>query len=844
MSTIKSGLIKILIASIFITPFSLEKVQAVEGIVISSDADKKLSTIMNIDNPVSNSTVSVGKSITINGWALNESGIKEVKIYLDNLYLGNATMGISRPDVKKVYPEYMKADKSGFEYTINNSSLSEGAKTIKVQAIGIDGTSQQYSIKVNVSKLSSKMNIDDPISNNTINGNIKVRGWALNSSGIKEVKIYVNNSYVGSAALGKSRPDVKNAFPSYTDGDRSGYEYTIDTSSMAVGSKTIKVQAIGNDGSTQESASIVKFDKLASYMWIDGPSANSTIKGNVNVRGWALNSSGIKEVKIYVNNSYVGSAVIGKSRPDVKNAFPAYTYGDKSGYEYTIDASSISSGIKTLKVQAIGNDGTIQESNVNVNIAKLNPIMNIDDPVANSEVKDNIKVRGWALNSSGIKEVKLYVDNTYIGNASIGVSRPDVGRAYPEYINGDKSGYEFNMNTLPIAAGMRELKVEAIGNDGSSKTYSLKVNIVKLSPMTHIDEPSVNNIVNGKVKVRGWALNASGIKEIKLYVDNNYVGSATSGLSRSDVGKVYPQYINANISGYEYTVDTSSINQGTKTIKVQAIGNDGSQNEVTIKVSIVNSITTYVTYPNTFNSYLDIQIEKKPLIQDKYTLLWRYATRDEIAYYMNPANFINDPAGKYMFLKLSYSDGIQASQLNNVLKGKGVLEGKGDAFIEAGKRANVNPIYLVAHALLETGNGTSTLARGAIKVDKLHEEFGNVKSSLKSVESKTIYNMYGIGALDSDADLWGSEKAYAEGWFTVEDAIIGGAKWIGNGYINSITYNQNTLYKMRWDFTTSSMWHQYATDVGWAYKQTVRIKNIIDAMDNPLIHLEIPTFNK
>ena len=735
MSTIKSGLIKILIASIFITPFSLEKVQAVEGTIIASDAAKKLSTIMNIDNPVNNSTVSVGKSIIINGWALNESGIKEVKIYLDNLYLGNATTGISRTDVKKVYPEYMEADKSGFEYTINNSSLPEGAKTIKVHAIGKDGTSQQYSIKVNVSKLSSKMNIDDPISNSTTNGNIKVRGWALNSSGVKEVKIYVNNSYVGSAAIGKSRTDVKNAFPAYIDGDKSGYEYTIDTSSMSVGSKTIKVQAIGNDGSTQESTSIVRLDKLASYMWIDGPSANSTVKGTVNVRGWALNSSGIKEVKIYVNNSYIGSAAIGKSRPDVKNAFPAYTDGDKSGYEYTIDTSSVSSGIKTLKVQAIGNDGTIQESNVNVNIAKLNPIMNIDDPVANIEVKDNIKVRGWALNASGIKEVKLYVDNTYIGNASIGASRVDVGRAYPEYIN-------------------------------------------------------------------------------------------------------------ANISGYEYTIDTSGINQGTKTIKVQAIGNDGSQNEVTIKVNIVHSTTTYVTYPNSFNSYIDVQIEKKPLIQDKYTLLWRYATRDEIAYYMNPANFINDPAGKYMFLKLSYSDGIQASQLNNVLKGKGVLEGKGDAFIEAGKRANVNPIYLVAHALLETGNGTSTLARGAIKVDKLHEEFGNVKSSLKSVESKTIYNMYGIGALDSDADLWGSEKAYAEGWFTVEDAIIGGAKWIGNGYINSATYNQNTLYKMRWDFTTSSMWHQYATDVGWAYKQTVRIKNIIDVMDNPVIHLEIPTFNK
>ncbi|QLY79091.1 Ig-like domain-containing protein [Clostridium intestinale] len=802
----------------------------------------KLAPMMNVDAPAVNS-VEKG-NIKVVGWALNASGVKEVKVYVDNTYIGNATIGNSRLDVGQAFPGYVNGDKSGYEYTINTANIAGGVKNIKVQAIGNDGSVQERNVSVNVSKLAPMMNVDAPAVNSVEKGNIKVVGWALNASGVKEVKVYVDNTYIGNATIGNSRLDVGQAFPGYVNGDKSGYEYTINTANIAGGVKNIKVQAIGNDGSVQERNVSVNVSKLVPMMNVDSPAVNSVEKGNIKVVGWALNASGVKEVKVYVDNTYIGNATIGSSRLDVGQAFPGYVNGDKSGYEYTINTTTIASGVKNIKVQAIGNDGSVQERNVSVNVSKLAPIMNVDAPAVNSVEKGNIKVVGWALNASGVKEVKVYVDNTYIGNATIGSSRLDVGQAFPGYVNGDKSGYEYTINTTTIASGVKNIKVQAIGNDGSVQERNISINITKPKPITNIDVPIINSTVNEELQVKGWALNASGIKEIKLYVDNSYIGSASIGISRADVGMVYPEYINASISGYEYIIDTSAMIQGTKVVKIQAIGYDGSQDEVITKINVMHSTTTYISYPNTFNSYIDIQMEKKPLIQDKYTLLWRYATRDEVAYYMNPTSFVNDPIGKYMFLKLNYSDGIQPYQLNNILKGKGVLEGKGEAFIEAGKRANVNPIYLVAHALLETGNGTSNLARGAIKIDKIHVEFGNENSEVKNVEAKAIYNMYGIGALDKGADLWGSEKAYSEGWFTVEDAIIGGAKWIGNGYINSSTYNQNTLYKMRWDFSNSTMWHQYATDVAWAYKQTARIKAIIDAMDDPVIHFEIPIFYK
>ncbi|GAF19989.1 bifunctional autolysin Atl [Bacillus sp. JCM 19046] len=114
-----------------------------------------------------------------------------------------------------------------------------------------------------------------------------------------------------------------------------------------------------------------------------------------------------------------------------------------------------------------------------------------------------------------------------------------------------------------------------------------------------------------------------------------------------------------------------------------------------------------------------------------YQLFWVNAKKEDIEYYMNPANFVNNERQKFQFLDLTKSSGVTASILNNYLAGRGTLSNQGQAFIDAGRIHGINDIYLLSHALLETGHGTSTLARG------------------NEYNGKTVYNMYGIGAIDS-----------------------------------------------------------------------------------------------
>ena len=189
------------------------------------------------------------------------------------------------------------------------------------------------------------------------------------------------------------------------------------------------------------------------------------------------------------------------------------------------------------------------------------------------------------------------------------------------------------------------------------------------------------------------------------------------------------------------------------------------------------------------------------------------ADRSDIEYFVNPNNFTNSNKGMMQFMRIDeYRSGITASELNGYLNGlvpassgTNVFYNQGQAFISAAQKYDIDVVYLVAHAMWETAYGRSTLAQGqTITSYKGQPLDGPV----------TVYNFFGIGAIDHSANVSGAEAAYSNGWTSIEATIDGSAKWISSNYINSSKYNQNTIYKMKFNYNQT--WHQYATDVNWA----------------------------
>ncbi|GGG87534.1 mannosyl-glycoprotein endo-beta-N-acetylglucosamidase [Staphylococcus pragensis] len=209
---------------------------------------------------------------------------------------------------------------------------------------------------------------------------------------------------------------------------------------------------------------------------------------------------------------------------------------------------------------------------------------------------------------------------------------------------------------------------------------------------------------------------------------------------------------------------------------------------------------------------------------------WANASTSEIKNAMNSDALSKNDTLKYQFLRLDRPQNLSVAGMNKLLKGKGVLENQGQAFSEAAKAAGINEIYLIAHALIETGNGQSQLAKGADVVNN----YVNPNSANK------YYNVFGIAAYDSTPLSSGINYAKNAGWNSVSKAIIGGAKFIGQDYIKA---GQNTLYKMRWNPDHPGT-HQYATDVNWANLNAEILKSFYDKIKAVGKYFEVTSFIK
>uniref|UniRef100_UPI003F54428D GW dipeptide domain-containing protein n=2 Tax=Mammaliicoccus sciuri TaxID=1296 RepID=UPI003F54428D len=296
----------------------------------------------------------------------------------------------------------------------------------------------------------------------------------------------------------------------------------------------------------------------------------------------------------------------------------------------------------------------------------------------------------------------------------------------------------------------------------------------------------------------------------------------------------YQNYLIFDNSGYFYS--EPSVSKKTllgslqnyqysyfKVISSQKVGNElwykGLLNGKTVWINakylqLATESTNVSTSPYTLDQAVDIQMALRNGSEPKKVLASgiRNATRAEVKDAMDTSKYVNDPVQKYQFLDLNKSQNISATKLNELLRGKGILENQGNAFSQAAKAVGINEIYLISHALLETGNGTSDLANGG-SID----QNGNVDLNAQT----KYYNMFGVGAIDKNALYGGIKYAQQAGWNTPEKAILGGAQFIANNYIKS---GQNTLYKMRFNPQNPGV-HQYATGIDFAKSNAKRISD-------------------
>ena len=483
-----------------------------------------------------------------------------------------------------------------------------------------------------------------------------------------------------------------------------------------------------------------------------------------------------------------------------------------------VSKSDVSSVVNPKPVAQNNNTAVKPKSTVSTNKVQTNNAKPVTQPAASTAVKSkpaaqtNNKV---AKPSQVAQTNKNYTANTERVNY-VGTVNKNISGVYTSVYNDktvpavNKAGKTFKIGKQSVINNQTFYLLQDNNAIPLGWVKSQDVQLQNATKPKTVTQPTVT-------PKKTEAIKASTVNNTPIAYQENY----TNYLITDNTGYFYSEpYASKNtllgsLQNYHYAY--------FKVITSQQIGNElwykGILNGQTVWINakylqIAETSTKSSTSPYTLDEAVDIQMALKNGTEPKKVLPSgvRKATRAEVKDAMDTSKYIDDPVQKYQFLDLNQSQNIPVSKLNELLRGKGLLENQGEAFSEAAKSVGVNEIYLISHALLETGNGTSDLAKG-----------GSINSDGKvDLKSDTkYYNMFGVGAIDDNALYGGIKYAQQAGWDTPSKAIFGGAQFISSNYINA---GQNTLYKMRFNPQNPGE-HQYATGVDFSTSNAKRISD-------------------
>lgn len=190
------------------------------------------------------------------------------------------------------------------------------------------------------------------------------------------------------------------------------------------------------------------------------------------------------------------------------------------------------------------------------------------------------------------------------------------------------------------------------------------------------------------------------------------------------------------------------------------------------------------------------------------SVYWTQASKNYVAYYMDPRNFMVNGSGGlnnsfYMFLSGTDTKGTKESGVAAILSTtsmKGSIPNEGTTYsatvFNKSVDKGINPYLIAARMRQEHGSATG---------DRL----------INGTESgyEGYYNYFNIQANGSDVVRNGLQYAKDQGWNTRVKSIAGGIDHLAVNYFFSSAHTQDTLYKQRFFFSNGSYSHQYMTSL-------------------------------
>ena len=247
---------------------------------------------------------------------------------------------------------------------------------------------------------------------------------------IEKIEIYLDGTrdgggiFLGEAEYGLNSPETESIYGE--EFSKSGFELSWDSTGYIFEPGTIHsfyVYAYVTDSGWEYARETITVpgERLQSSnirFFIDTPANGSIVEQDINIGGWAVNTSisdspGISAIEFYLNGpkgfgKKVGNAQLGTAREDVaaSTGNPAYL---NSGFNFLLPANIFEPGSDNLLYcYAVSTTGESYENVLELraggNRASQSAVISIDNNITSEIRQGFIKIRGWAVLKESFEE--------------------------------------------------------------------------------------------------------------------------------------------------------------------------------------------------------------------------------------------------------------------------------------------------------------------------------------------------------------------------------------------------------------------------------------------------------
>lgn len=287
--------------------------------------------------------------------------------------------------------------------------------------------------------------------------------------------------------------------------------------------------------------------------------------------GWAIAPADIEAVEIYLDGALLAHAKHGLPRPDVARNFPHYRHVESCGFAFSAtvppgqdisEASELAVAVRTVRGEAGRRSVGLLPAQPRTGAAAETWPIRVFAEEVRLDPAGNLQLRGWALARAPLEEVAVYLGTDRLGEARLGIERPDIAAQYPTYPNARQSGLVFEASLKGRRPGPASLRLQAAAA-GERRQVILPLTIppgaapakaakaAAAAPASQVVVCSCDRaVVGGTLLVSGWAFAPGGLAAIEAAHGGTVLGAAELGGLRADVAAAYPDAPEARHSGF------------------------------------------------------------------------------------------------------------------------------------------------------------------------------------------------------------------------------------------------------------------------------------------------------